>query len=562
MVTQPSADLPPPLGRDAEIAALERFLAALVDGRGPAALLLLGEAGIGKTTLLRRGGTLAEAHGCRVLRAAPARAEQGLAYAVLADLMRDVEPGVLDDLPAPQRRALRVATLKEDAGAGQVEPRTIAAALLSVFSRLAGTQPLVVEVDDAQWVDRGSAAALEFALRRLERLPAGVLLAVRGIADEPAPLGLAGALPADRLTRLAVQPLTVAALFQLLRERLGHPFARPVLLRITEWSGGNPLFALEIARTILASGRQLEPGSPPPVSRDVSEALGDRIRSLPMEERRTLALAAAASRPTIDLVRAACRRLRWPMRLPGEPGLLEANGSELRFAHPLFAAEALAVASADDRRAAHRALAALAGEPEERARHLALAANGPDAAVADALEAAADRARARGAPDGAAEFEELACRLTPPDASDVMLRRRRQFAELLVRLGANDRAREELEAVVAGGPPGSQRALALATLARLVRQQKGPTEATGLCRRALEEAGDDRLVRAHVELAWSAVAADAAERLAHAQSALAVLAAGPPQLRARAGGDRGRRVEPRPPRPLRAARRGGRTRGA
>ena len=132
MVTQASADLPPPLGRDAEIAALERFLAAPVDGRGPAALLLLGEAGIGKTTLLRRAGTLAEAHGCRVLRAAPARAEQGLAYAVLADLLRGVEPAVLDDLPAPQQRALRVATLEEDAGAGQVEPRTIAAAFLSV----------------------------------------------------------------------------------------------------------------------------------------------------------------------------------------------------------------------------------------------------------------------------------------------------------------------------------------------------------------------------------------------------------------------------------------------
>ena len=132
------------------------------------------------------------------------------------------------------------------------------------------------------------------------------------------------------------------------------------------------------------------------------------------------------------------------------------------------------------------------------------------------------------------EFEELACRLTPPAARDAMLRRRRQLAELLVRLGANDRAREELEAVVVTGPAGSQRALALATLARLVRQQKGPAEATGLCRRALEEAGDDRLVRARVELAWSVVAADAVERLAHAQSALAVLEAGPPHLRARA----------------------------
>ena len=88
MVTQPPADLPPPLGRDVEIAALERFLAALVDGRGPAALLLLGEAGIGKSTLLRRAGTLAEARGCRVLRAAPARAEQGLAYPAVADLLR------------------------------------------------------------------------------------------------------------------------------------------------------------------------------------------------------------------------------------------------------------------------------------------------------------------------------------------------------------------------------------------------------------------------------------------------------------------------------------------
>ena len=148
-----------------------------------------------------------------------------------------------------------------------------------ILRHLGQSGPTLIAIDDVQWLDEPSRAALEFAVRRIERLPVGVLLSLRGTVGGMAVSGIDRALPENRVERVELGPLSVAALFRLLKSRLGHPFARPVLTRIADWSGGNPLFALELGRAMLGSGRPLEPGMPPPVGRGLAQMLGDRIRS-------------------------------------------------------------------------------------------------------------------------------------------------------------------------------------------------------------------------------------------------------------------------------------------
>jgi len=521
-----------PLGREADLDAIDGFLSAVEQGSSPAALILVGDAGIGKTILMRTAADRAAERSWQILRAAPAQAEGELAHAALVDLLRDIDPAAVADLPEPQRTALEVARSGAAPAHGSIAPGTVAAALLGIVRRLGERGAVLVAVDDVQWLDAATRSALAYTVRRCDGLPIGILAGLRGDADEPTPLGLERALDSRRLRRLAIGPLSVGTLFQLLRMRLGHAFPRPALLRIAEWSGGNPLFALEIGRTILESGRPLQPGEPAPVSRELARALGDRIRDLPTEVRRTLLLAALATRPTLALLSAVGDALHWPIRLPDDPSIICERMPTITFAHPLLRAEAAGIAASDDRRAAHRALANAADDPEERARHLALAATGPDTKVAEVLESAARDARGRGAPEVAAELLELACRSTPPVAAEALTGRRVELARLVARSGDSTRARSLLRQTVAEAPRGPGRAGALADLARLVVQVDGPAAAVAACQAAAEEADGDVRVRAAVELAWSMVTPDAAEQLEHARAALTLLDDGPPPLRA------------------------------
>jgi DNA-binding CsgD family transcriptional regulator len=523
------------VGRAVELAAAERFLAASpLPGVGPRALVFSGTTGIGKTIVWETALATAAARSTAVMRAAPAAAECDLPYAGLTDLLHGVPRGVLDALPEPQRRALLVATLNEPSGGFALDRRTVAAGLLGVLRRQAEQRPLIVAIDDVQWLDAASSGALEFAVRRLEDDDVRLLLAIRGEGDDSPPLGLERALPPDRLDRVALGPLSVAALFQLLRARLGHAFARPTLLRVAEWSAGNPLFALEIGRAILASGGAPEAGAPPPVPRQLAEAVARRMRSLSVDERRTLLVVACAAHPSRAMVAEACRRLRWRVRWPDDPTLIAVSASTLRPGHPLVGAQVIAIAPDEERRSAHRALAELADGSEERARHLALAATGPDELVAAALEGAASQAAARGAPEMAIELADLAARLTPPDEAELLLRRRRALGELLLRAGETRRARDVLDAAVEVGPPGLERALTRMALAELVTQDEGPAAAAEQCRVALDEVGADPIARARIELAWSRVSPDARDGLGHARSAVELLPDDQVGLRAQA----------------------------
>jgi predicted ATPase len=209
------------VGRELELAAVEQLLS---DGRsGFSALVLEGEAGIGKTTVWREAVRRAEDSGARVLACRPAQAEATLGYASLADLLRSLGDDELAELPDPQRRAIDVALLRRRGRAG-ADARAAATAVLSILSSVA-REPVVVAIDDAQWLDASSATALSFALRRIPpdaRL--GLLLAVRLEDGEAAtPLGLADLPTAVKRVRLA--PLSLSAIYHIVRADLGLTLA-------------------------------------------------------------------------------------------------------------------------------------------------------------------------------------------------------------------------------------------------------------------------------------------------------------------------------------------------
>lgn len=206
------------VGRDQELAELD----ALLEDPIVTALLLEGEPGIGKTTLWRHCVERARERGLTVLTARPGAAEAELGFSGLADLLAGELEHTLARLPDPQRRALEVALLLADAEAQTADRRAIGTAVLNVLRALAADQRVVLAVDDVQWLDAASAAALSFAIRRLREEPIALVLARRSTADEAAPLELDLALAPDRLRRVQLRPLSLGALHHLLRTRLGR----------------------------------------------------------------------------------------------------------------------------------------------------------------------------------------------------------------------------------------------------------------------------------------------------------------------------------------------------
>jgi DNA-binding CsgD family transcriptional regulator/DNA polymerase III delta prime subunit len=509
------------IGRDEEVARLHSFVSSL--RAGPVALVLAGEPGIGKTTLWHAGVEAARERSLLVLTARPAEAEAKLSFAAVGDLLDPVLDEVLPPLPRPQRRALEIALLLEEAAGPAPDRRAVAVALLTAVRALADTGPMVLAVDDVQWLDAASDSVLRFVARRLGEAAVGLLLAQRIVAPTRAPLDLDRALPGDRLASLQVGPLRVGALHRLLHERLGAAFPRPVLLRLHEASGGNPFFALEIGRALERGATRPAPGEPLPVPRSLDELVRARVASLPTETQATLLAAAALSQPTRALLEAvtpadAQKRLQPAL----EAHVIELDGERIRFSHPLLAACVYEGAYAEERRAAHARLAAVVSDLEERARHLALAAEGPDPAVAAELDRAALHASARGAPAVAAELSELAARLTPSDDAEARCRRLVEAAEQHHTAGRLARTREILEPLVDELPAGRERARALFQLGWTEQSWERGHE---LCEQALAVAREEELLRAKIHhwlgFVWI-VRGDLARAGRHAEEAVAL----------------------------------------
>ena len=520
------------VGRDEEIARLGGFLESAA--REPTALVLEGQAGIGKTTLWRWTLATAKARGFTVLSASPAAAETALSFAALDDLLDPVLGDILPRLPGPRRAALEAALLLSPSEAGSPEVHAIAAAFRDAMRILGEAGPLLVAVDDAHWVDRPSAAAIAYAVRRLGAASVGVLAARRLEGSAGVPFELDRAF--ERCERLAVAELSLGALHRIIEQRLELTLPRPLLRRIAETAGGNPFFALEIGRALQRRGAMPTLADTVSVPDELHGLVRDRLSGLPSDTRDLLAAAAALAAPTTSLLEAATDAGPTALRTAVDADVLFFEGERLRFTHPLLRSAALALLLPAERRALHGRLSKVVSDPEERARQLALSVEGPDATVAGSLDEAARLASGRGAGHAAAELCELALRLTPPDTPDAAHYRRLRALRHNWEAGHADRARVLGEEAVAAAPPGPRRARALSELAAVLTYQADVRAANGLQRQALEEAGDelDVLAAAHTELAMNLFllreSLPEAEEHAHQALALADRLESPAQL--------------------------------
>jgi DNA-binding CsgD family transcriptional regulator len=489
---------------------------------GPRAVVLEGEAGVGKTALLRRALDVATEAGWRILSSAPAASEARLAFAALGDLLDLVIDAALPALPKPQRRGLEIALLRGDNDPAQdpIDERTIGVATLWVLRQISAQAPLVLAIDDLQWVDASSAAALRFALRRLRDEPVLVLATRRVEAGRSAPIELERMLGDERVRRLSVGPLSLGGVHELLVARLGFDASRSTLIRLQELAEGNPFYSLEIGRELIDRGGEPPPDEALPVPRSVSGLVQSRLGRLSPAARTVLLAAAALARPT--------RAILSQLEDEAEAGLDEAvaagligpaNSERVRFAHPLFASVHYEESPLAERRRIHARLSGLVEDLEQQARHLALATPGVDERIAAQLDRAASSAAARGGPRAAAELCDLAARLSP--ASEQRSQRVLASAEYHQRAGslelATDRAREAL--AVATEP--SVRTRALTVLGTVAGDKEGIEPASALYRRALREPAAPRDLRAdlHQKLAWlRLLAADAKEAERHARA--------------------------------------------
>lgn len=485
------------VGRQPELARIDAFLAGVSDGAR--VLVIEGEPGMGKTTLWLSALESAASRSYRVLSARPTDAEATLGYAGIGDLLESAGEEALAPLPAPQRRALRVALLREEPEGRAPDPRTVAVAFLNALRGLARAGPIVIAVDDIQWLDSPSALSLGFAIRRLRDERIRVLLARRIEGNSRLPLELDRPLAGEPLERIAVGPLGLGALQQLLRARLQVTTPRPTLRRIHVASGGNPLFALELGRALEHDPARLEAGMDLRLPDELMSLLDEQLAGLPDETHDALAVAAALAYPTVELV---AQMVDGPVDRWLQPALLvhliEVDDGRIRYAHPLWAVAARSRTQPWRRREIHARLAPIVTDPEERARHLALAADGPDETVGSALEEAARLARARGAPDAARELAALAVRLTPPDRLDDIRRRGLAEAEYTVDAGDPLRARALVENALATYPPGSARAEAL-TMLGITHNRVDWRAGVDLFRQALAEPRVDDRVRMRCE---------------------------------------------------------------
>jgi DNA-binding CsgD family transcriptional regulator len=358
-----------------------------------------------------------------------------------------------------------------------------------------------------------------FAARRIDGQCIGFVTTVRLPADDVDPLGLRRAFGDDNTSALFLGPLDADALIVLIERHFGTRFAQPVLRRIASTAGGNPLFALEIARA-LGPDASIEAGMPLPVPDNLRELVARRVAALPDAARTALLAASALTHPSAAIVESVSSEEG--LAAAEMAGLLHVERGQIRFGHPLYASAVYAGAASAHRRALHRRLATLVADTEERVRHLALGAPGPDAGVANALEHAAVTARSRGAWETAGELLELATSLTPAGERRAAARRLVSAAEHHIHAGDRRRARAILENTLAADPDRPNRSRALRLLGEIEYNEESFATARSVLQTALHDA-DDAASRAlvHLDLAYAWSASDIEAGAEHAAAALA-----------------------------------------
>ncbi len=483
-------------GRRNERQAIDQLIQAVRAGKSRT-LILRGEPGVGKTTLLDYA--VGEANGCRVARATGVQSEMELPFAAMHQLCAPMLD-LCHRLPAPQREAIQTAL-------GLTEGSTpdrflVALGVLTLLSRVAERQPLVCIIDDEQWLDRASAQAFAFVARRVQAEGVGLIIGAR-----QANAALGG------LPEMVIEGLPEDDARSLLDSTLTGPLDARVRDQIVSETRGNPLALLELVRgltpTELAGGFGL-PGQAP-LSATIEDSFGRRLRALPPDTQTLILLAAAdPGGEPLSMWRAAERLGIAPeAAAPAADGGLVEFGARVRFRHPLVRSAAYRAASSDDRQAAHRALAEVIDpqlDPDVRAWHRAQAAQEPEEEVAQELERSAVRAYARGGVAAAAAFLARAAALTPePD---------RRAQRLLVAARANrdagalDAAGELLVAVDAGPTDALRTAAAEHLRGQIASMQRRGTDAARLllsAARHLEPLNPALAREAHLEALGAAI---------------------------------------------------------
>ncbi len=390
------------VGREPEQRAVSSLLAGARVGDSRV-LVLRGEPGIGKSALLAAAEPFAQR--MRVLRAQGVESERSVPFAGLLQLLRPVLP-LLDQLPAPQAAALSSALLLEPTAGPEPSRFAVGAATLSLLSRAAEDMPVAVLVDDAHLLDVPSAEALVFAARRLLTDAVAVLVTVR--EDDP------GARPWDPMPSLVLGGLDLGSAHELLDSTV-RAVPPEVVERLHRATAGNPLGLLELAQL-----PEPFPGSPveapAALSEQLTRAFLGRTRELSEEAATTLLVAAADSTSALT-VHQACLRLGMSSDFLTESvdrGLVRLDGDRVVFRHPLVRSAVYGAASPEERRAVHRAIAAVvpATEPDRLAWHLSEGTDGPDESTAALLDAVASASAGRGAHALAAAARERAAALT------------------------------------------------------------------------------------------------------------------------------------------------------
>lgn len=480
------------IGRELETLAIDSLLGSASDG--PSALIIEGEAGIGKTTIWNEGIRRASDRGFTALVSQASQAESVLSYTSLADLVGGLDSDRFADLPAPQRSAILQILLRSDLAGALTDRQAVAAGFLTAVEQVARNSPVLIAIDDLQWVDASSLQAIAFAVRRI-RGPVAVLACIRAESERDGVVGLQLRTP-EALRRHRLQPLGQNALHKLILERLGVALPRPLIARIHQISGGNPFYAQELARAVGDDPAAAKALVLPTSLTGLVEA---RIGGLEPKVRHVLLGAACAAVPTVELVaHAADTDIPSALRLlevAESLGVIEIVGEAVRFAHPLLAHGVYSQAGASHRRAMHHRLAGIISEPELRARHLALAATTAEPETLEALDESAAMAFARAAPATAAELVELAIGLG--GGTDERLVRAAAFHDAA---GDPKRAREILDECTTRLESGPLRAQALAQLGAVRLLSDDMFVAADLFDQAYDEAGENLALRVTVTL--------------------------------------------------------------
>ncbi len=383
--------------REQECAVLDALVDGLRDGGG--AVVLRGEAGIGKSALLQRARRRAEAQGARPLVTVGVESQAELAFAGLHQLLRPVIAGVAH-LHDSQRQALEAA-LGLDADPSR-DPYLVAVAAFQLICEVADSAPIVLIVDDAQWLDRSTLNVLAFVGRRLDVEHVALVAAIR--------TGLSAPLDDSRLPTLDLERLSASGSARLLDGKA--PELHPVLrARVLAEASGNPLALVELARSMGRSGEQLSP-LPTTLTGRLDRAFASRLAELAPDTRAALLAAALDSRASLGEIARAAQVGVESLQPAVEADLVEIADERVRFRHPLIRSAVRQAASAAQVLEMYSALADSVADAERRLWHRAMAATGPDESIASGLEQHGRAAAGRGAVMEAGAALERAAALT------------------------------------------------------------------------------------------------------------------------------------------------------